>query len=140
MTDEVLRLTWKDVQKAVNSIAEEAKAYKWDTVVAVMRGGMVPARMLAAKLGVTNIVVWNGKHGTLGVAEGHTLVVDDIADSGHTMARAKFAFGAPMAVLVDKTKKADYAGMVVPDKRWVIFPWEGVADKVNERQMMEEQA
>ncbi len=138
MVDDVLKLFDKDVRKAEDSIVKQASKYKWDTVVAVMRGGMVPARYIAGKLGVKNIVIWDEKHGTLGVVTGHALIVDDIADSGHTLARAKFAFGAPIAVLVDKTKKADYAGMIVPDNRWVTFPWEGEADKVHVRQSKEE--
>jgi hypoxanthine phosphoribosyltransferase len=139
VSEPTLKLSWKDVQQAVDKIAEQASKFQWDTVIAIMRGGMVPARMVAAKLGVKNIVIWDRKHGTLGRVEGHALVVDDIADSGATVKASKFAFGQPVAVIVSKVDFVDYVGvqMKEDDKRWVIFPWEGGADKLNIRQSVE---
>jgi hypoxanthine phosphoribosyltransferase len=132
-----VRLSWKDIEKAVDDIAKEASKFKWDTIVAVMRGGMVPARMVAAKLGVENIVVWDKRHGELGPVSGHVLIVDDICDTGKTLQDAKFVFGAPVAVIVSKREGPDYVGMLAAQGSWVIFPWEGVADKIGARQSEE---
>jgi hypoxanthine phosphoribosyltransferase len=136
--------TWEDVQSAVDKIAEQVKHVQWDTIVAVMRGGLVPARMVAAKLGVKNMAVWDGgsrwgdSGWTLGDMPGNVLIVDDICDTGQTVERAKRTFGAPVAVLVSKSPVADYIGVWMgEDERWVVFPWEGRADKLNSRQSLE---
>jgi xanthine phosphoribosyltransferase len=134
-----LELDWKGVQMAVDEIAKQAKEIQWDTVIAIMRGGMVPARLVAAELGVENIVIWDRGYGMLGKVKGRALIVDDIADTGTTVRAAKAEFGLPMAVLVSKVDGAEYEGLRLKpdDKRWVIFPWEGRADKLYTRQSLE---
>jgi hypoxanthine phosphoribosyltransferase len=138
--DSVVKLDWARVEHATDEIAKQAKLESFDTIVAVMRGGLIPARILASKLGVPNIVVWNSKRGrtvgTLGHLKGKLLVVDDISDTGKTMKIARGVFeGAKTAALVGKSS-VDFCGIRLPerDKRWIVFPWEGASDKVGVRQ------
>lgn len=132
-----LKLDWNDIEMAIDKIAKQCGSV--DTIVAVMRGGMVPARMLAGKLGVKNIVAWDGKHGialgTLGHLKGRILIVDDIVDTGKTMAKAQELFKGKGAAVVAKAT-VDFAGKQLEskDSRWVVFPWEGSADKAGARQ------
>jgi xanthine phosphoribosyltransferase len=142
-TRKTLRLTWRDVQRAVDEVCKQASEFKWDTIIAVSRGGLVPGRLVAAKLGVTNLVVWDRNHGVLGKVTGHALIVDDIADSGATARAAVYMFGAPIAVLVSKVPVekdiVNYVGLqLTPEETgWVVFPFEGKADKLNTRQSIE---
>lgn len=143
MVAKVWKLSWQDVETAVNMIVEQARRSHdgWNTVVAVSRGGLVPARLVAAKLGVTNMVLWDVNHGVLGKIRGPILVVDDIVDSGRTSCAAKDIFGGDFAAIVSKVfaEEINYIGikMDYEDKRWVVFPWEGKADLEGVRQSNE---
>lgn len=123
--NEVIKVAWYEIENAVRAIAAQIGGRKFDTIIAVHRGGLVPARMLASVLGVKSIAVWDGES-TLPEAFGNKLVVDDIADSGATALKAKLKFDCPFACIVSKSNEADYVGieMSMLDPRFVLFPWE----------------
>tara|TARA_R100000008_G_scaffold5504_1_gene3284 strand:- start:295 stop:747 length:453 start_codon:yes stop_codon:yes gene_type:complete len=62
----------------------------------------------------------------------HVLVVDDICDTGDTMEHltTKLALGnipyttACICTKEKHTKWLDHYGVVVPDNKWIVFPWE----------------
>jgi len=62
----------------------------------------------------------------------HILVVDDICDTGDTMKEitTRLGLGAinyTTACIYTKEKhtdQLDHYGMVVPDDKWIVFPWE----------------
>ena len=124
-----------------------------DLVIAISRGGFTPARVLCDVLGIFNltsirVVHYRGPADMepvatvkyplcIPVAGQRLLVVDDVNDTGDTLQAARAhleAFGpveVRMAVLHEKTRspvRAEYAGGVIGDWRWLIYPWAVVED------------
>ncbi|GAA3875359.1 phosphoribosyltransferase [Streptomyces sedi] len=101
-------LTWDDIDAATQTLAGQVTAGGMpDVVVAIVRGGMIPAAMLAHRLGIRDVrtvevtrTSGDGIHAvktllptarnpaSLGDLEGlDVLLVDDIVGSGATLAR-----------------------------------------------------
>ncbi len=95
----VQKVTWWEVEKLVNEIAE--KIYKVSDptshcigVIGIARGGLIPAVMLAHKLGVETVMTVDEAHSMFNQPEFdkgvededlYYLLVDDICDSGWRM-------------------------------------------------------
>lgn len=141
-------VTWDDLDDLVRSLADQVGA-EYDVVLAITRGALVPAGMLAYRLGLRNILVAavayyddTGKpaeqptffqfpadpllHGQ------NVLVVDEVWDTGTTLAavveRVRMAGGRPTtAVLHYKPgrSKVDLVPdhFVVATDDWVVYPF-----------------
>jgi uncharacterized protein len=131
----------------------EADSWKPDFLVGVGRGGLVPAAYLSHRTGITLLSVDHSsgdaafadellaKLAAKSRAGSRILVVDDINDSGSTIAYlrrvlADHGCSEPhirLAVLVNNLRsraRVEYAGTNIDrseDKRWFVFPWEAVA-------------
>ena len=149
MKDE-LNLSWADVEQAVNIIINRIGNKKYDYVIGIANGGLIPATLIAKKLklktlsvGITSyenteqlktINMWSTindinhpyKYGTC-------LIVDDISDSGKTFSFLKKYYLTEVesltdyAALVVKPKTSfmpEYFAMSVSNDVWVKFPWE----------------
>lgn len=97
-------VSWEDVEGMCKVLVEKLKGRHFDLVLAVTRGGMVPATMLAQALELRNLVTatvifyTDGGDQFFGMAEPrflsfpsadsiagqHVLIVDDVWDSGRT--------------------------------------------------------
>jgi hypoxanthine phosphoribosyltransferase len=107
---DVDRLTWTEVAGITTTLADAIAADGTpDLIVGIMRGGMVPAVLLAHRLTIRDVRALEVTHtesdavnapkndqpeirnsGSLGsLAGGNVLVVDDIAGSGDTLAAAR---------------------------------------------------
>lgn len=142
-------LTWERFGTATRELAELIAADSWrpDLVVAIARGGLTVAGALAYALGVKNCGTINVEFYT-GVDERlsvpvvlppslqlvdvtglNVLVVDDVADTGHTLRLVQEVLSqhvaeARSAVLYHKSHSVivpDYAWMHTD--AWVNFPW-----------------
>ena len=96
--EDKIKLTWDDVDFIANMVAESIskKNIKFDTIVALGRGGLIPGAMLSYKLGIKNLQNLGintrqegGQYVETSVYQrptitGNVLVVDDINDSGKT--------------------------------------------------------
>lgn len=107
------------------------QAYFPTIVFGISRGGIVPAVMLAARLGVPMKVCAPGQNITSEYkAWDRVLVVDDIYDSGATLEYFKQLDAnivtAVLYVRPSKEKQVTYFGEV--EDQWVRFPWETGAD------------
>ena len=127
--------------------------FRPDLVVAISRGGFTPARVLCDVLGIFNltsirIVHYRGPADMQPVARvkyplcipvkgQRLLVVDDVNDTGDTLKAARGhleplgPLEVRMAVLHEKTGspvRAEYAGGVIDEWRWLIYPWAVVED------------
>ena len=142
-------LTWSDFGDAGRELAQRIadSGFEPEIVIAVARGGLLPAGHLAYALGLKladaiNVEFYTDVHQTLpdpvllapllareSVRGRRLLVVDDVADSGRTLALVldllrELGAEARSAVLYAKT-----ASIVSPDfvwKRtdeWIVFPW-----------------
>jgi uncharacterized protein len=143
------RMTWEDLGTAVENLAEQIRAdgFRPDAVLALARGGLPCAGALAYALGVKNMATLNVEFYT-GVDERldeplllqpvpdlallrseRLLVVDDVADTGRTLALASefCATHGPdvrTAVLYEKPQSVVRCDFVWRrTDRWIDFPW-----------------
>jgi uncharacterized protein len=142
-------MTWEDLGTAVDDLAEKIRAdgFNPDAVLALARGGLTCAGALAYALGVKNMATLNVEFYT-GVDERldeplllppvpdltllraeRLLVVDDVADTGRTLALAR-EFCAQQgpevrtAVLYEKPQSVVRCDFVWRrTDRWINFPW-----------------
>lgn len=119
-----------------------------DTIVAVSRGGLVPARIVSDVLGVDELVVIRSKfwgvgstvrkepeisvHEKIDFKDQRVLVVDEVTDTGATLTRitrlvkAHGASGVKTAVLHYKSTsefKPDYFVEKLEEWAWIFYPW-----------------
>lgn len=145
----MLYVTWDDVEEASSSLARRIveSGFRPDVIVGILRGGVIPARILADELGVSDmgiieVKLYKGiglrrekpylKHPLIvDVFDRNVLVVDDISDTGLTLQLALNAISlhGPKSVrsatlyIKPWTKLVpDYYSRVTD--KWVVFPWE----------------
>jgi hypoxanthine phosphoribosyltransferase len=140
---------WDDLDHLVAELAERLKGERFDVMLAITRGGLVPAGMLAYRLRIRNILVaavefyddegQPGPHPTFlqfpadPLLHGQRiLVVDEVWDSGTTIHavtdRVRQAGGLPTtAVLHWKPERSQVPGMpdvhAVTTDAWVVYPF-----------------
>jgi hypoxanthine phosphoribosyltransferase len=147
------RLThWSEADQWADRVAEKIRAAGRlpETIVGLTRGGWVPSRMLADRLGVHRLVALRAQHwgvtatksGKAELTEGfvgslagqRVLVVDDITDTGESLelARAHVAAQRPAQLetatflhITHSRFVPDYFGEEIPRGAWVwiVFPW-----------------
>ena len=141
-------VTWDALADMVADLATKVRG-EYDVMLAITRGGLVPAGMLAYRLGIRNILVAAveyyddegkpGPHPTFlqfpadPLLRGQrVLIVDEVWDSGTTIQavteRVRQAGGEPTtAVLHYKPGRSQVAGApdyhVVTTDRWVVYPF-----------------
>ena len=124
----------------------DADGYKPDSIVALLRGGIVPARILSDYYSILlNFFALDVKFYT-GIGETQAkpqirdfndniigeniLIVDDIWDSGKTMQAVLDCFSDKSLVTTtlfwkETAKgKPDYYSKVAKEDEWIVFPWE----------------
>ncbi|MFQ5814880.1 MAG: phosphoribosyltransferase [Candidatus Hydrothermarchaeaceae archaeon] len=144
-----LRLSWDDIQKQCETLAEKIKEQKvaFDLIIGIARGGWVPARLLSDILDNDELYTVRVKfydevartkekpiiaHPTqVDVTGKRVLVVDDIADTGESLLtvinhlRERRAGSIFVATLVKKpSSKFTPDIFVLETPAWVVFPWE----------------
>ena len=113
-------VTWIKIEDYISILAKKIN-YKVKTISTISKGGLIPARLLADKLGVDKILV-NDMSGDL--------IIDDIYDSGKTYKKmkatankdAKFYFlfkRKGVATPSDVTFATETVGT-----EYVVFPWD----------------
>ncbi|AFZ71001.1 putative phosphoribosyltransferase [Caldisphaera lagunensis DSM 15908] len=146
---EALLLLWEDIEKEVDTIADKIikSDYKPDVIISILRGGVIPGRLLADRLDISDIgsmeiklYIAAGQKGerpymrqpvTLPIKDKRVLLVDDVSDSGLTL---NFAIQAISLYMPLEIKTATLYvkpwTRLVPDfyskevDKWVVFPWE----------------
>jgi hypoxanthine phosphoribosyltransferase len=146
------RSTWADLEGWSDHLAGQIRAGGGvpETVVALTRGGWVPARMLADRLGLRRLLAVRAQHwgvtarpdGKAELTEGlahsiqgqKVLVVDDIADTGESLRLAvdHVRAGGPTSVesatclcIAHAKFRPTYTAEEIPSGAWVwvVFPW-----------------
>jgi hypoxanthine phosphoribosyltransferase len=142
-------LTWELFGTATRTLAETVASDEWrpDIVVAVARGGLTVAGALSYALGVKNCGTINVEFYT-GVDERlpepvlhppmldapaldgkRVLLVDDVSDSGRTLAKVVGLLGEAGAEVRSATLYVKPRTVLVPDfafretSDWIVFPW-----------------
>ncbi len=152
---------WDDIYNLCKELAKKIREsnFKPDAIVAVARGGWVPARILADFLFVKELYSVKAEHwGIVATETGNAritqplladltgkrvLVVDDVADTGetvelvakHVMERnAKEVRTAVLDFKHTSRFEPDYYAKEMESWRWIVYPWslyEDLRDLVN---------
>lgn len=139
-------ISWEEIQNWSNIIAEKIAADCADisqmTLVAVSRGGLVPAQLIAYKLNIRDIRVMklisydnDNKRGetkdisTDRLFDGDDVYfIDDLADSGETVRYLRSRFPqARQCTLITKdccNENPDLTAVNLPGDAWLVFPWD----------------
>jgi hypoxanthine phosphoribosyltransferase len=144
--------TWADVDRWADTVAAKVRAAGRvpGTIVGLTRGGWVPSRLLADRLGVRRVVSLRLQHwgvtatpsgraelteGLSGPVDGQeVLVVDDITDTGESLKLAVAEVAAHGARRVESATclhiahseytPTYYAETIARDQWvWIVFPW-----------------
>ncbi|MBU0961430.1 MAG: phosphoribosyltransferase [Proteobacteria bacterium] len=148
-------VSWSEVYRLSALLAQQVKdaGYKPDLVIAIARGGYIPARLLCDILDIYDLTSVRISHYTAGSNKEETarlssplcmeltglkvLLVDDLTDTGDTIKVAlqhiREFNPAEIRVAVLQHKKQS---MLLPDFyakklvkwRWIIYPWAMVED------------
>jgi len=152
-------ITWDKVVKLCKELARKVKesGYEPDVVVAIARGGFVPARLLCDYLSITDLLsikvehwVETGKHAEEAVLKypfnydldgRKVLIVDDICDTGDSViiAKREVKKRKPKEVKVAVMQwistvakvKPDYYAEEIKEWEWQLYPWCDYEDKMN---------
>lgn len=136
-------ITFTEIKNACKDIADKIKSENHEkiTIVAVARGGLVPATIIAHLLGIKDIKFirlssYSNEHQQSELVDTTfdeipnaetTYIIDDICDSGETLLylRKKYPL-AKICVVINKnqTIKPDFAPITEPAGLWINFPWE----------------
>jgi uncharacterized protein len=145
-------VSWAELERLVGDLAERVRG-EYDVMLAITRGGLVPAGILAYALGIRNILIaavaYYDDEGRPGpeplflqfpadplLVGRRVLIVDEVWDSGTTIhavaERVRRAGGQPTtAVLHYKPGRSTVPDEpdhhVVTTDRWVVYPFKGGA-------------
>jgi len=142
-------VSWEDLDRLVEQLAERLALEQFDVMLAITRGGLVPAGMLAYRLRIRNILVaaveFYDDHGLPGphptflqfpadplLRGQRILIVDEVWDSGTTIhavtERVLQAGGIPTTAVVHwKPARSVVPGApdvhAVTTDAWVVYPF-----------------
>lgn len=140
-----MQLTWDTVYKDTSVLASMLGDKKFTSIIAVTRGGLIPAAIIAQKLKLKVIDTvclesYTGKErGSISLIKASKtfsvdnkgegiLIIDDLVDSGNTVEFLRTMYPkACYAVVYAKPKKKeliDFYAVDVEQDTWIVFPWE----------------
>lgn len=146
------RTSWREIDRLADRLATAVRAAgpAPDTIVGLTRGGWVPARMLADRLGVKQMLALRAQHwGVTATPSGkavlseplaqrldgrNVLVVDDITDTGESLQLAtehlrtlgpRSLRSAALLHIAHSKFLPEFWGEEIPRDAWVwvVFPW-----------------
>jgi hypoxanthine phosphoribosyltransferase len=143
-------ISWATVVRLSRELADTiiASSFRPDLVIAIARGGYVPARLLCDYLALSDLCSIRIVHYTAGankqpqaqlvdgigrdLTDSRVLLVDDVNDTGDTLeiaqahAAEQGAFSIRIGVLHHKqisTVQPDYCASRLRKWRWIVYPW-----------------
>ena len=134
---------WRDIETNIALCINQFKSLRFDTILGLARGGMIPATLMSYKLRCNNLQQLGTRdvdtiqyYGTP-ILTGRVLVVDDINDSGLTFSSVdnyiRYHFDhdeidevtyCSMYRRYNTNFKTDITGELVKDDAWLVFPWD----------------
>lgn len=116
------KLTWEEFDYAITKIASDLKGARLNikNIYGIPRGGLVCAVSLSHRLNVPMIL--NAKDIT-----NETIIIDDIVDSGNTMANLIGSNDITTVAIYLKYGVRNFTpNIYIFDKEedWILFPWE----------------
>jgi hypoxanthine phosphoribosyltransferase len=127
--------SWFEIHYLVKEVARQAGAKKYDCILGVANGGVIPARLLAEELGIDDVKLVPVRKKKVIAAEMPALdkkkkylVIDDIYDTGDTYDKVRKAlkgFSCDYAFCMARNPThAGICGRILGHDRWIVFPWE----------------
>lgn len=149
-------ITWAEGITLSETLAKKIREsiYRPEVIIAISRGGLVPARIISDVLGVDDVISMGVKYWGLAqrraerpllyhsiepgvIRDRKVLIADEVADTGHTLMLAKSlldligAAEVKTAVLHLKTTSRftpDYYAEKVEEWVWISYPWSRYED------------
>jgi len=144
-------VSWKEIEQLCRELAQKISNYKPDLIIALSRGGIVPARLISDLLVIKDIITIKVNHWgitatkdktaeisyavPINLSEKKVLVVDDITDTGESLSLAKKYIIENMKPKELKTATLyhiDHSSIVpdffarelkASDWTWFVWPW-----------------
>ena len=122
-------LSWQDFDRAVQRIAQLYGDRRFSGVHGLPRGGLVLAVSLSHRLELP----------LLQAPQPGCLVVDDVYETGRTLAPHRQVEGAELLVWISKVEPIWWQAVEVrTDPEWIVFPWEDSARAAEEERRYRE--
>jgi hypoxanthine phosphoribosyltransferase len=130
---------WEEVESLTRTIADNIRRSnkKYDVILAITKGGIIPARLMARELDIDHIQLIPIRDKKLYKEEmpillkdKKYLIIDEIYDSGDTFCKVYEAvrkFDCDFAFLMSRCEHNSirmYIGKVLNHNKWIVFPWE----------------
>ena len=140
---EKVYISWEDFHQHAKLLAAKIKqSGEYDKIIAISRGGLLPAGIISYELDIrntqaVNISSYDGEQRrnlddvevdiNVGEVDEKTLVIDDLSDTGATFRLLRTMFPrAKFAAVYAKPNGAAFVDIYaqdIPDK-WIVFPWD----------------
>ena len=131
-------VSWSDVESLIKKLCGKINAINrtFSSISTISRGGLVPSRLLADRLGIRKILVDSRR------ISSDSLFVDDIYDSGDTFEKiiskvdnpSKFVYVTLFARQGKKLPKQLIYGKKTDGNKYVVFPWDKIEFQKSQKQ------
>jgi len=119
------QLSWHDFDQAVERIAQRYSERRFSGIHGIPRGGLVLAVALSHRLALPLLVE----------PQPGCLVVDDVFETGRSLAPHRQLAGAELLVWISKAEPVWWQAVEVTDSaEWIVFPWEQAAQAADDEQ------
>ena len=135
---------WEEVEALTRIVAEKIRRSnkKYDAILAITKGGIIPARLMARELDIDCIQLipvrdkkLHKEEMPLLLKDKKYLIIDEIYDTGdifYKVYEAVRMFDCDFAFLMSRyersssssSSKRTYIGKVLNHNKWIVFPWE----------------
>ena len=131
--------SWFEIQYLVKEIAKKTGGRKYDCILGIANGGVIPAKLMAEELRLDEIQLIVVRNKEVMMSEmprldkkKRYLVIDDIHDTGSThakVAKVLKGFKCDYAFCMSRyDQDAGIYGRILSHNRWIVFPWEASSE------------
>ena len=122
------KVSWSEVEKLIKILSEKinSMSQEFSNISTISRGGLVPARLLADRLGIDSILVDQKK------ISSNSIFIDDIYDSGNTFKKiinkvdspSDFVYATLFARCGKKYPKQLIYAKKTKNNNYIVYPWD----------------
>ena len=127
--------SWFEILYLVKELARKVGERKYDCILGIANGGIIPAKLLAEELRIDTIQLVPVREKQVILSEvpkldkkKRYLVIDDIYDTGATygkVAETLRQFDCDYAFCMSRyDQSVGLYGRILNHNRWIVFPWE----------------